>query len=306
MSDPARQGSVLDLDRPGPDRAPEVSAPGSPPPGPVTPTPADPTRPDWKPFARAGEWRRAQAAATLSFAPAPLVAALTSLSAFQEDVRARRYPAARRALDAYAGGLDDALSESPGEGALLRSLAEPEVLRRAVEALDGGAAERDPAGLQARLGPAGSHALTRAEAMNALGVLHALRGEAGAAQAQFAEALTHDPGHYRARMNLGNLALEAGDPQQAEAEYREVLKLAPDYDGAHHNLGVALRRQGKVYESVGSIRKAQRLGVRRSQQDSREELREQFRASPRLRLVRVALIAAVVLIAALLLLSRGS
>ena len=287
---------MLDLERPEPETAPETPAPGS---------PAAPGQPDWKPFARSGEWRRAQAAATLSFAPPSLIAALTSLSALQEDVRARRYPAARRALEAYAGGLEDTQAESQGEAALLRSLAEPELLRRAIGALDQGAAERDPAGLQACLAPAEAHPLTRAEALNALGVLHALRTEAGAARGRFEEALTHDPGHYRARMNLGNLALEAGDPQQAEAEYREVLKLAPDYDGAHHNLGVALRRQGKVYESVGSIRKAQRLGVRRSQQDSREELREQFRASPRLRLVRVAVIAVVVVIAALLLFSRG-
>jgi tetratricopeptide (TPR) repeat protein len=296
MSDPARQGSVLDLERPEPETAPGAPTPGA---------PVNPTQPDWKPFARSGEWRRAQAAATLSFAPAALVAALTSLNAFQEDVRARRYSAARRALDAYAGGLEETQTQSQGEAALLRTLAEPEVLRRGLAALEQGAAERDPAGLQTCLAPAEAHPLTRAEALNVLGVLHALRTEAGAARSCFEEALRVDAGHYRARMNLGNLALEAGDPQQAETEYREVLKLAPDYDGAHHNLGVALRRQGKVYESVGSIRKAQRLGVRRSQQEGREELREQFRASPKLRLVRVVLIGAVVLIAALLLFSRG-
>lgn len=289
---------MLDLERPDPETGPGTPTPGAP----AGPTP---TQPDWKPFARNGEWRRAQAAATLSFAPPSLIAALTSLSAFQEDVRARRYPAARRALEAYAVGLQDTQAETQGEAALLRTLAEPEMLRRALGALDQGAAERDPAGLQACLAPAEAHPLTRAEALNALGVLHALRTEAGAARGRFEEALAHDPGHYRARMNLGNLALEAGDPQQAEAEYREVLKLAPDYDGAHHNLGVALRRQGKVYESVGSIRKAQRLGVRRSQQEGREELREQFKNSPKLRLVRVAVIAVVVVIAALLLFSRG-
>lgn len=287
---------MLDLERPGPETAPGTPTPGA---------PSAPTQPDWKPFARSGEWRRAQAAATLGFAPAALVAALSALSAFQEDVRSRRYPAARRALEAYEGGLEETARESQGEAALLRTLAGPEVLRLGLAALERGAAERDPAGMQVCLAPAEAHPLTRAEALNMLGVLHALRTEAGAARGRFEEALRHDPGHYRARMNLGNLALEAGDPQQAEAEYRAVLKLAPDYDGAHHNLGVALRRQGKVYESVGSIRKAQRLGVRRTQQDSREELREQFRASRGLRLLRVALIAAAVLIAALLLFSRG-
>ena len=97
-------------------------------------------------------------------------------------------------------------------------------------------------------------------------------------------------------MNLGNLALEAGNPAEAEAQYREVLKLAPEYDGAHHNLGVALRRQGKLQASVGAIRKAQRLGVRRVQQDAKDDMQEQMRVNPRLRLMRTVLFAVVALV----------
>ena len=262
--------------------------------------------PDWKTFARSGEWRRAQAAATLTGADPDVLAALSALSALQNDVRARKYPAARRGLNAYAGALGELDARAQGEAALLRSLAAPEVLAPAVDALDHASGEADPGELQARLAPAHAHALTRAEALNALGVLHALRGEGDAARARFEEALTHDAGHYRARMNVGNLDLEAGRLPEAEAAYREVLKLAPDYDGAHHNLGVALRRQGKLYESVGSIRRAQRLGVRGAQAAAKEDMREQLRLNPRLRWIRAGVFGGVALLLGLLLwLGRG-
>lgn len=256
--------------------------------------------PDWKTFARSGEWRRAQAAATLTNADPDVVAALSALSAVQGDVRARKYPAARRGLSAYAAALSELDTRAQGEAALLRSLAAPEVLTPAVDALDRASGEADPGELQAKLTPAHAHALTRAEAMNALGVLHALRGEGEAARARFEEALAHDTEHYRARMNVGNLDLEAGRLPEAEAAYREVLKLAPEYDGAHHNLGVALRRQGKLYESVGSIRKAQRLGVRGAQAAAKEDMQEQLRLNPRLRWIRAGVFVGVALLLGLL------
>ena len=135
-----------------------------------------------------------------------------------------------------------------------------------------------------------------------LGVLHALRGEPEAARAVFEEALLSDPGHYRAVTNIGNLELEAGQPALAEARYREVLRLNPDYDGAYHNLGVALRRQGKVHESVGAIRRAQRLSMKRSQEEAREDLREQFRQGGMWRSLRWVLVVALLL---LFLIMRG-
>lgn len=261
-------------------------------------------QPDWKSPARSGQWARAEAAASLGRAPAS--SALGALSALQADLRARKYPAAARALGAYRQALDELERTSLGDAALLRSLAEPDLLAGAVAALEAGSGEADPAELSLKLRPAADHPLSRAEACNALGVLHALRGEPDAARAQFEAALASDPGHYRARMNLGNLALEAGQAAEAEAAYREVLRLAPDYEGAHHNLGVALRKQGKLYESVGAIRRAQRLGVRQGQQEAREEVREQLRRSPRLRLLRTALLVAVaLLVIALIVLRRG-
>ena len=256
--------------------------------------------PDWKTFARSGEWRRAQAAATLTQADPDVLTAVSALSAVQQDVRARKYAAAQRGLNAYAGALKELDTRRQGEAALLRSLVAPEVLGQALDALERANGEADPVELQNKLAPAHGHRLTRAEALNVLGVLHALREEEGAARARFEEALTHDPQHYRARMNLGNLDLEAGRLPEAEAAYRVVLQLAPDYDGAHHNLGVALRRQGKLYESVGAIRKAQRLGVQGARAEAKEEMHEQFRRDPHLKWIRVAIFAGFVVVLALL------
>lgn len=258
--------------------------------------------PSWQSFARQHDWSRAQTVASLKEPGGTLHAALQSVSALQEDVRARKYFGARRALSALQITLKELEQQRQGEAALLHTLVTPEQLGRALNALETVNGEVDPEVLHARLAEAETHPLTRAEALNALGVLHALRGEADAAKSHFGNALAHDPGHYRARMNLGNLALEAGDAAAAEQEYRAVLKLAPQYDGAHHNLGVALRRQGKVYESVGSIRRAQRLNVRRTQQETREEMKEKMQSDPAMRRMRNIMIAVLVAVFLLILL----
>lgn len=244
--------------------------------------------PDWSTFARQHEWRRAQAAASLNHADPALQAAITALSAFQEDVRAKRYPSARRALAGYNSGLAELRPQSPGDAALLVALAAPESLEAALEALETSSKEVDLDQINQKLAPAFLHVLTKAEALNTMGVLLALQEHTERAKEHFNDALQSDQGHYRARMNLGNLALEAGDAAHAESQYREVLKLAPEYDGAHHNLGVALRRQGKLQASVSSIRRAQKLGMRRTQQDAKEEMQEQLRANPKLRMIRTA------------------
>ncbi|EYB67655.1 hypothetical protein DEIPH_ctg033orf0073 [Deinococcus phoenicis] len=273
-----------------------------------SPSPPLDAPPDWGTFARDGEWRRALAAARITVAPAELREALERVVDLQGAVRARRFPQARRAWT----GLQEALEAAQGQGltgeaALLRSLVRPDALGEALAVLEGlgrgPGGETEPDALRERLAPAFAHPLTRAEALNAVGVLHALHGEAELARAVFGEALAADPSHYRAVTNIGNLELEAGHPAQAETRYREVLRLNPDYDGAHHNLGVALRRQGKLHESVGSIRRAQRLGVKRSQEDSREDLREQFRGNTTFRSLRWVLLAAGLLV--LFLIVRG-
>ncbi len=110
-------------------------------------------------------------------------------------------------------------------------------------------------------------ALTRAEALNVLGVLHAVHEETAEARATFERAVTADPGHYRAISNIGNLELQAGNFKEAEAAQRRAIALSPDFAGAHHNLGVALRRQGRLNDSVKSIRKGQRLALRRMREE---------------------------------------
>ncbi|SMB92415.1 tetratricopeptide repeat protein [Deinococcus hopiensis] len=279
-------------------------------PGPATlSTPDAPLR--WETFARTGEWRRALATARLSGVRPEVTDVLEDVVNVQDAVRARKLPQAKR----VGAGLREALDRAAevgltGEAALLRSLLRPGTLEAALAALDGlgrgTGGETEPEALRVRLVPALDHPLTRPEALNLLGVLHALREEAGEARALFGEAVAADAGHYRALTNLGNLELEGGNPAAAEAQYREALRLNPEYDGAHHNLGVALRRQGKVQESVGAIRRAQRLSVRRAQEDSREEMRGRgggLATNPQL--VRWVLIAAGALVLFLLLRSGG-
>ncbi|WP_034384202.1 tetratricopeptide repeat protein [Deinococcus sp. YIM 77859] len=277
-------------------------------PPPVSPPEASP---DWRAFARAGEWRRALAAARLTAAPTEVTAALDGVVGVQEAIRARRPARAQRVLEGVRATLA-ATQEGglKGEAALLESLIEPETLRQALETLEGlgrgTGGETEPQVLRARLAPALAHPLTRPEALNALGVLHVLREEPQAAQPIFEEALAADPGHYRVLTNLGNLELEAGRLRQAEARYREALRLNPEYDGAHHNLGVALRRQGRLSESVGAIRRAQRLSVKQARETSREDLRQQFGAAPWLPVLRWGLVALGILVLFLLLRIGGS
>lgn len=276
-------------------------------PGRSLPLPLD-AAPDWGTFARAGEWRRALVAARVAGAPPEISEALERVLDVQEAVRARRYLQARRTWSRLEGALAAADSGGLiGEAALLRSLVRPDALGEALSALEGLGSgmggETETEALRVRLAPSLGHPFTQAEALNLVGVLHALRGEAQEARAVFEEALLSDPGHYRVITNIGNLELEAGQLAQAEIRYREVLRLNPDYDGAHHNLGVALRRQGKVHESVGAIRRAQRLSMKRSQEESREDLREQLRQGAARRTLRWVLVVAALLL--LLLLVRG-
>ncbi|PNY82383.1 tetratricopeptide repeat protein [Deinococcus koreensis] len=255
--------------------------------------------PDLNELIHAAEWRRALATARLSGADPDVQEALSAVVGIQEGLRARRYPAARRAL----ADLKRAIQDAPaGELSVLRRLLDPAALERAVAALDSRPAPRGEVAqsLEARLAPALELGLTRAEALNSLGVQAALLDDTAGARAHFEEALLADPAHYRALTNLGNLDLEAGQSAEAEARYRQALKIHPDYDGAHHNLGVALRRQGRVGESVSSIRRGQRLGMRRSKEDTDAEMREQFSVSPLLKWLRwgvLALVAVVIVLA---------
>ncbi|GGS23758.1 hypothetical protein GCM10008961_14100 [Deinococcus knuensis] len=239
------------------------------------------------------EWRRALATARAQGAPLDLEQALDTVLTVQSAVRARRYPAARQAA-AELAPLLPAVPEP--EGSALRAQVDPQELTGALRALDAGQKVADPAELAALLAGALAQPLTRAEALNMQGILHAVSGEAGQARAVLEEAMQADPGHYRALTNLGNLDMEAGQFAAAEAVYRQVLTLNPDYDGGHHNLGVALRRQGRVAEGVKSIRRGQQLSMKRSKEDTNAEMKEQFAQNPAMKNLRWVLIAVAALI----------
>lgn len=223
---------------------------------------------DWAGYVTAGEYRRALAAARLSPTPLPgsLVSALESLHDFQEHVRAHKYPQARRSL----ARLGEDLSEPDPQLAALRRTIQVSTLDAALGSLEASETARhvEPDALSAALTPALDTPLTRAEALNAVGVLHAIHEENGQARQLFEQAAEADPGHYRAISNIGNLELQAGHLKEAEAAQRRAIALSPDFAGAHHNLGVALRRQGRVNDSVKAIRKGQRLTMRRMREDT--------------------------------------
>ncbi|GAA0520079.1 tetratricopeptide repeat protein [Deinococcus depolymerans] len=241
----------------------------------------------------AGDWSRARGAARAQGAPLDLEEALDAALAFRDELRARRYPAVRRALADLTRLLPLLTGE---EGVALRAALDAPALSVAVEALERSQKITEPDAMAAALAGALALPATRAEALNQQGVLLAVLGEPDRAREVLEAALQADPGHYRALTNLGNLDMEAGRYAQAEAIYRRVLILNPEYDGGHHNLGVALRRQGRVAEGVRSIRQGQRLSMKRSKTDTEAEMKEQFARSPAMRNLRWVLLAVAALI----------
>lgn len=240
----------------------------------------------WAELAKKQDWVRAYNTARVTDEPLALCSVLEILSALQTDLRARAYSSAKRALEAYEKGLSELQQSHTDQAEQLRVLVHPKALKPALEALQKNVRETEIEVVKEMLIPALQAPLTKADALNALGVIYAIHQDKDQAREHFHQAIALDAEHYRAHTNLGNLLLESGDAAAAEAEYREVLNIAPEYEGVHHNLGVALRRQGKMYQSVGAIRKAQRLNLRRSREESKVEVQEQLRTNPKLRMVR--------------------
>ncbi len=232
----------------------------------------------WQDSLRAQHFERAAAQARLAGAPGSLLAPLDDLARVQQELRDKRYGPARRALaqiqQEQSQG-DPIQGEPGGDQEFSAFQLNVPALHAAVAALEEAERARvgDVAELKERLAPALAQPLTAPEAHNALGVLHALRGDPTAARASFDAALEADARHHRALTNLGNLLLEGGDAASAEGYYRRALALKEDYPGAHHNLAVALRRQRKVAASVRSLKTSQRLSARQANQEGREEAR---------------------------------
>jgi tetratricopeptide (TPR) repeat protein len=87
--------------------------------------------------------------------------------------------------------------------------------------------------------------LDRPEAWMNLGNLHALRGDAVAAEAAYREALKRDARFVPAYVNLADLRREQQRDTDAEAVLREGLRVAPNAAALHEALGLTLVRQGK-------------------------------------------------------------
>ncbi|WP_407570255.1 tetratricopeptide repeat protein [Deinococcus altitudinis] len=284
-------------------------------PQPASPTPegqnqsADGLNPDglnldWVGYLRAREYRRALAAARVGNADPEVQAALEDLFDLQEALRARRLNLASRLATRLPDHTEAMADPVPFRRALdpqglLRSDGSGKnMLEAAVSVLVAAEAERltDPSSLEARLAPALAEPLTRAEALNTLGVLHALQDREAQARQAFGEAFAHDPGHYRALTNLGNMALEGGDPAGAEQLYRQAIALNGDYAGAHHNLGVALRKLGRLNDSVRAIKAGQRLSVRQTKRDQDDELKSNPGTQRTVQLLRIGMIVLVVVL----------
>jgi tetratricopeptide (TPR) repeat protein len=157
----------------------------------------------------------------------------------QKAIRNGDYVAARKALHLNWTQLEPTLTSSA----------------QAIEWISSGQAEQYHQALEL------AHPLALADAHNSLGKL-AVNSDLAKSEDHFKRALEADPKHHRALTNLGNIELERGEIAQAIERYREAIKLAPDYATAHNNLAAALRRTGKLSESVAALKRAQRLTVK--------------------------------------------
>lgn len=73
------------------------------------------------------------------------------------------------------------------------------------------------------------------------------------------EALAYGVEKGQIYFRLGNLYYDSDDNERAEYAYRKAISNDPNHINAHHNLGVVYREEGRVRESIGMRKKAQRL-----------------------------------------------
>ena len=176
-----------------------------------------------------------------------VLTALEQLVDCQKAIRSGDYNAARKAVHANWAHLEPTLASST----------------QAIEWIASGQAEQYRQALEL------AHPLALADAHNSLGKL-AVNSDLIKSEDHFKRALEADPKHHRALTNLGNIELERGEIAQAIERYREAIKLSPDYATAHNNLAAALRRTGKLSESVAALKRAQRLTVRQVSAETRD------------------------------------
>ena len=99
----------------------------------------------------------------------------------------------------------------------------------------------------------------RPEGRMNLGNLHAARGDAQRAIAEFRAAIALDPTFVAAYANLADLYRARGAERDAEAALREGLSRNPGAAVLRHALGLSLARQKRTAESLDALREAARL-----------------------------------------------
>ena len=209
---------------------------------------------------------------------AEVLTALEQLVDCQKAIRSGDYSAARKAVH-------------PGWTALEPSLASS---AQAIESIASGHVEGYKLALEL------AHPLALADAHNSLGKL-AVNSDIAKSEDHFKRALEADPRHHRALTNLGNIELERGEVVRAIERYRQAIKLSPDYATAHNTLAAALRRTGKLSESVAALKRAQRLTLKQVGAATRDSTNvtggvQSVFKSLRNPLVRYALLAGVIFV----------
>jgi predicted CXXCH cytochrome family protein len=99
----------------------------------------------------------------------------------------------------------------------------------------------------------------RPEGRSALAQVHAARGDAQVAIAEYRKAIDIDPTFVPAYANLADLHRARGADGEAETVLRAGVAKAPDAATLHHALGLALVRQKKIPEALEQLAAAVRL-----------------------------------------------
>jgi len=99
----------------------------------------------------------------------------------------------------------------------------------------------------------------RAESHANLGALHAARGEANAARAEYEKAIELDGTFYPATISLAELTRALGDEAGGETILRKALATSPAEGLLHHALGLSLIRQRRLVDAIGELAEATRL-----------------------------------------------
>ena len=93
-------------------------------------------------------------------------------------------------------------------------------------------------------------------ALNDLGRLYLLEGDAEKASSLFRDAIASSPDLPQASSNLGTILLDRGRTAEAEEYFRRALRAWPDFAEAHYGLGRALEARDQIDEALGHYRHA--------------------------------------------------